>query len=586
MDNAKEDRYPIDRGWAWVVLLACTFQQLFLIGTHASFGILFNEFTTKFNSSATSISIALSVQTVTLSLLSLLVLNIGPRLLPYRVFIMLGGVVGFSAYILNAFLPNISFLILSQGILYGMTHACTHGPSLVILGQYFKKYRGLATTLANVGASVGVLVFPLILRALLNTYELRGALIIQSGILLNFFVVGGLLRPLSFYDKSSRKKSKKLDSNDEEHTEKLLQDQNTKTANGKSVENERSHAQMNKRSVPKETKNCSEHSQDILHEISGRDHLEPFIRNRTYSDSRREQQKRCHHHHLKPETHHSTRSLNRIIDNVAISGDLAIASSTGDIVGSMYSIHSQDTRFNNKNMNSGGEAKKSQHNCMKILHEIIGFHCLKIRIFQIWMVVAFFAILGAAQLITYVPPLAAEKGIEENDRVLLLTVLGASDLSGKFILIFLTRFNILPKDLMMAAALWILSVGIICMPMMTEFSGLSTLASVMGSSTGVYFSLFPAVLADFVGLENLSGAMGLTMLVHGLSLTIGNPILGAIKDGTGSFVGSFLYAGVCTVISATAMTVCYFYQKKRNKQLPNRHDVIETIVTADGTCQG
>ncbi|XP_062605242.1 monocarboxylate transporter 9-like [Saccostrea cucullata] len=586
MDRGREDGYPIDRGWAWIVLIACTFQQLLLIGTHASFGILFNEFMAKFDSSATSISIALSIQTVTLSLLALLVLNIGHRLFSYRVFVMFGGVIGFSAYILNAFLPNISFLILSQGILYGMTHAFTHGPSLVILGQYFKLYRGLATTLANVGASVGILLSPLLLRALLNTYELRGALIIQSGLLLNFFVVGALLRPLSFYDKTSRKNSKTSESNNEEQTEKLLQDQNTDTNNSKHEENERSHAQMkNGGSFPVETINSSEHPQGVLQGISRKDHLEPF-RNRTYSDSHRETKKRFHHQHLKPETHHSTRSLNRIMDNVAVSGDLAVASCTGDIVGSMYSIHSQDTRLDNKNMNAGGEVKTSQNNCMKILQEIIGFHCLKIRIFQIWMVVAFFAILGAAQIITYIPPLAAEKGIAENERVFLLTIVGASDLGGKFILIVITRFNIVPKDLMMAVALWIVSLVIMCMPLMTEFSYFATISTVFGSSTGVYFSLFPAVLADFVGLENLSGAMGLTMLTHGLSLTIGNPILGVIKDRTGSFEGSFFYAGTCTIISATAMTVCYFYQKKRNEKPENRHDVIETIVVTDGTCQG
>lgn len=49
--------------------IACFFEQLLLIGTHASFGILFNEFQMAYSSSATIISFSLSVQTIVLSLL-------------------------------------------------------------------------------------------------------------------------------------------------------------------------------------------------------------------------------------------------------------------------------------------------------------------------------------------------------------------------------------------------------------------------------------------------------------------------------------------------------------------------------------
>ncbi|XP_078310874.1 monocarboxylate transporter 13-like isoform X4 [Crassostrea virginica] len=327
MEKPEAEHHPIDRGWAWVVLFACFLEQLLLIGSHASFGILFNEFTVAFNSSATSISIALSVQTVVLSLASLIILSVGSQWLSNRTFVMMGAVSAFAAYIFNAFLPGISYLILSQGILFGFTHACVQGPSLVILGRYFKKYRGLATTLANFGASTGVFIFPLVLRSLIDFYGLRGALIIQSGLLLNLLVAGSLFRPLSFYDK-----------------------------------------------LPK-----------------------------------------------------------------------------------------------------------------KYLEE-------------------------------------AEKGArvdgEQQEQLL---------------------------------------------------------QAIIGSTSGVYFALFPAVLADFVGLENLSGAMGLTMLTHGLALTIGNPILGSIRDSTGTFNGSFLYTGGCTFLSAAAMTIAHFYEKKRNKNLQNRHDIIEIV---------
>lgn len=585
-DRSREEVYPIDRGWAWVVLFACFFEQLLLIGTHASFGILFNEFKTAYSSSATIISVALSVQTIVLSLLSLFILSIGSRYLSNRVFVMMGGLTSFAAYMLNAFLPDISYLILSQGILFGLTHAFAQGPSLVILGKYFKKYRGLATTLANVGASSGIFIFPLVLRKLIDNYGLQGALIIHSGLLLNFLVAGGLLRPLSFYDKPFNKHLARYEKAEE--SEELLQDQKPESVNGNVSEDQIS-GQPNSKTIDKSeitkgtNQNCQKYPIDYLQTQSISNSLESCTRKRTYSDSQKERPKirKITNDHLKPEMFHSTRSLNKVLDRVGISGDMAIASSVGDISGSVYSVCGSKSEVNvlpeDQNTNSVGESQDKKKRVLTFLKELIGLKCLKIRIFQIWLIVAFCGILGTAQIITYIPPLAEEKGIDKSQRVLLLTFVGAADLAGKFFLAILTFLNLFPKEVMMAVALWILAVVFSCVAFFTEFSHFVVLSCVVGSCTGVYFALFPAVMADLVGLENLSGAMGLTMLVHGFSLTVGNPILGAIKDLTGSFIGSFLYTGGCTFLSAIAMTICYFYGKKIKRYPQNCHDVIEIV---------
>lgn len=584
-DRSREELYPIDRGWAWVVLFACFFEQLLLVGTHASFGILFNEFQMAYSSSATIISLSLSVQTIILSLLSLFILSIGSRYLSNRVFVMMGGLTSFAAYMINAFLPDVSYLILSQGVLFGLTHAFAQGPSLVILGKYFKKYRGLATTLANVGASSGIFIFPLVLRKLIDSYGLQGALVIHSGLLLNFLVAGSLLRPLSFYDKPSLKRVAKYKK--EEESEELLQDQKLVTINDIVSENQTSYQPVSNTiddsdKVQETNQNCQTSMKDSLQMHSINNSLEPYTRNRTFSDSQKERPKNMRiltSDHLKPEMSHSTRSLNKVLDRVGISGDLAVASSMGDISGSVYSVcgSKSDVHVKPEDKNTKSVKETQEMKMLTFFKELIGLKCLKIRIFQIWLVVAFFGILGTAQIVTYVPPLAAEKGVDKNQRVFLLTIIGASDIAGKVVLTVITFFNIFPKDIMMAVSLWIIAVVFFCVALFTEFSHFVVLSAVLGSCSGVYFALFPAVLADLVGLENLSGAMGLTMLAHGFSLTIGNLILGAIKDATGSFVGSFLYAGGCTFWSAIAMTVCYLYGKKIKRHPQNRHDVIEIV---------
>lgn len=408
----------------------------------------------------------------------------------------------------------------------GLTHAFAQGPSLVILGKYFKKYRGLATTLANVGASSGIFIFPLVLRELIDSYGLQGALVIHSGLLLNFLVAGSLLRPLSFYDKRSIKPVAKHKR--EEESEKLLQDQkpvivSESQPSGQPVSNIIDDSDK----VQGTNQNCQNSLKESLQLHPINDSLESYTRKRTFSDSQKERPKnRITNDHLKPEMSHSTRSLNKVLDRVVISGDLAVASSIGDISGSVYSVCGSKSEVHIKPEDSVEETQETKDRVLTFLKELIGLKCLKIRIFRIWLVVAFFGILGAAQIITYIPPLAAEKGVDKSQRVLLLTIVGASDLAGKFVLTIITFFNIFPKDIMIAVSLWMIAAVFFGVPVFTDFSHFVVLASVLGSCTGVYFALFPAVMADLVGLENLSGAMGLTMLAHGLSLTIGNPILG------------------------------------------------------------
>nr|XP_022288359.1 monocarboxylate transporter 12-like [Crassostrea virginica] len=590
MEKPEAEHHPIDRGWAWVVLFACFLEQLLLIGSHASFGILFNEFTVAFNSSATSISIALSVQTVVLSLASLIILSVGSQWLSNRTFVMMGAVTAFAAYIFNAFLPGISYLILSQGVLFGFTHACVQGPSLVILGRYFKKYRGLATTLANFGASTGIFIFPLVLRSLIDFYGLRGALVIQSGLLLNLLVAGSLFRPLSFYDKLPKKYLEGAEKGarvDREQQEQLLQGKQSDKSHSDLDERDTLHTANADNSTDfsrEESKNCNQNYKDHL--LASFNEIPPQsqIRVRTFSDSLKERPKQNNGNHLKLELHHSTKSLNKLLDRVAISGDLAVTSSTGDIIGSVYSVCSaisekqgEQTGNGDQNTNANEINQKSQSKMIKFLIELISLKCLKIRIFQIWLIVAFFGILGTAQIITYLPPLAAEKNVDERNRVFLLTIVGASDIVGKIFLALITRFTMFSKALMIAIALWILAISFTCVLLYTDFVHFVVFAAIIGSTTGVYFALFPAVLADFVGLENLSGAMGLTMLTHGLALTIGNPILGSIRDSIGTFNGSFLYTGGCTFVSAAAMTIAHFYEKKSNRNLQNRHDIIEIV---------
>ncbi|KAJ8310387.1 hypothetical protein KUTeg_012252, partial [Tegillarca granosa] len=133
------------------------------------------------------------------------VLTVGLRIISVRQSVMIGAFLCSLSYGLNSLATNIEYLIVTQGIIFGSGSAFMFSTSLILLGRYFKKYRGLANGVAIAGSSLGGLVLPPIFSYILNTYGLYGGMIVTSGILLNIFVAAALLRPPSFYETKSNK---------------------------------------------------------------------------------------------------------------------------------------------------------------------------------------------------------------------------------------------------------------------------------------------------------------------------------------------------------------------------------------------
>lgn len=93
---------------------------------------------------------------------------------------------------LSTIFLNFIFFCYIVGIGFGI--ACS--PSIVAIEQYFHKcrYQALSTVLAGIGC--GIIVFPIIVRYLLEEYAWRGTLLLLSASTLNLCVCGAVMKPL------------------------------------------------------------------------------------------------------------------------------------------------------------------------------------------------------------------------------------------------------------------------------------------------------------------------------------------------------------------------------------------------------
>lgn len=80
--------------------------------------------------------------------------------------------------------------------LLGIGVALSYVTILLSVNKYSYKNRSLSMTLTSLGGSVTSVVFPLIVRTLLQTYGFRGAMLIHSAILLNTVICGAVVFPV------------------------------------------------------------------------------------------------------------------------------------------------------------------------------------------------------------------------------------------------------------------------------------------------------------------------------------------------------------------------------------------------------
>ncbi len=78
----------------------------------------------------------------------------------------------------------------------GLSVAVIDSPVLSLVGTYFQRRRFLATGVVFAGSSLGTLVFPPLFTVLVDTYAIRGAMLIVGGMWLNTLAIGALIRPL------------------------------------------------------------------------------------------------------------------------------------------------------------------------------------------------------------------------------------------------------------------------------------------------------------------------------------------------------------------------------------------------------
>ncbi|XP_033760706.1 monocarboxylate transporter 10-like [Pecten maximus] len=512
----EDDPYKqTDRGWAWIVLIAATLESFMIVGFLRSFGIFFVEFIVAMDTNASILSLALSVQTLVFSLLSLVILTICEILDANRPFIIIGGLLAFSSYFFSSFVKTPELLLLTIGFLFGAAGAFAHGPATVMLGKYFDKRRGMANAVMNFGGSFGGLVLPNLFRILLDMYALQGTLWIVSALLLHIMVTGSLMRPLK-----------------RRPTKNKLRKEN----GGSNITKQSEFNGVIYKPVKVSTASIGQsYDRLVINQSNGR--------GQAWSDRR---------YQMVQAGRRRTVSDSGVTDDVYATKSRfhkssELAQGLGDALGSLGNIH-----FSVSSAGDGNDSEDEEDSCTSRCHKltcknvlgsILDLKLLKNKLFLMNLTSSVCSVFGLALIVTYLPHHAKDVGMSDQQNTQLLTIIGCTDLLNKFILVFIADNKRIKRHFLVAGSLIITAISTLLIPYCTEFWSLALYSVLYGTFHGTFFAMLAVLVVDFVGIEHISKGLAITMVSHGLSICVFNPIIGAIRDNFHSYTLAFYLMG-------------------------------------------
>ncbi|XP_061194100.1 monocarboxylate transporter 5-like [Saccostrea echinata] len=514
----KSSSSSVDRGWAWIVLLACFLEYFIILGMFKSFGLFFVQYQKKYATSASILSMVLSVQTIVASVSSIIIMGIGTRYLTERTMVMCAAIIGLACQLGNAYAPFAEFLFFTHSALFAISAMFAHLPSMLMVGKYFEKHRGMANAIANVGGSFGGLALPFLLTFLFSEYGLEGTLTIAGGLYLHFLPIGLLMRPID------REQNTKKDNKKKEH-DKIsdINDHNEYLISNDKENNLRIEYDI------RNTFTGSKHSLHSLVNLNGKSHSLTNI--------------------------DSTHIRNSKIQSLELCGSSMNLAST-------VSLDMINTAKSKNQMDSASSKYNEKRNCcIQFLFVLFDFSLFKDAKFVILMVFSFLVAAGCTIPVTYIAPFAKDKGLETDMIGYLLTISAASDLIGRTLFIFISDNKKIQRCHMMTIA--IMANGIVCLmaSFYNDFVTLAVFGILQASFGGTYYSLINVLIVDFIGLENLSHGLVMGTVTRGTSIAITSTLVGFIRDKTGSYVGGFYLMGVCLILGGFLLLLKPFISK-------------------------
>ena len=180
---------------------------------------------------------------------------------------------------------------------------------------------------------------------------------------------------------------------------------------------------------------------------------------------------------------------------------------------------------------------------IKTINKYINLNLVRDPVFLVLSGSVMFMAIGVPHCLFFLPSHAKYLGLPATDASFLLSISAIFDLAGRLSLGFILDLNIFPKHYGYALMMFISAISAICLPSTTTFTQVAICMGFYGLGTGGWFLMVPLLLAENLGVENISSSYGLARLFQSFTNFLGPILAGSLMDMTGNPCTSFYFMG-------------------------------------------
>uniref|UniRef100_L7M849 Putative monocarboxylate transporter n=1 Tax=Rhipicephalus pulchellus TaxID=72859 RepID=L7M849_RHIPC len=596
-----------DGGLSWAIAITC-----FVINFIGAFfgrcpGMFFNSVMDTFDATRGDASVPISLYAGFYNMAGLvagaLIGSFG-----VRPTIMLSGVMMAIGFGVSLFATSTLFLVFTVGVLAGAGQGMVFSCSIVAVSGYFDKRRGMALGLNAAGVPMASLLVPKLLELLLGEYGLRGTFLILGGCMANITVLGILLRNPP-WEKSIRqcaapvqKKeccteavnrgcepvSLRVNRNNDDPLRRFNVRASPTLAGGRRrsiVTSVMNHKGVNwdTTAIPSRVRDtgvawkgtASNHRRFSSRVLPPMPEQRPSIVSRqstiagsVVASSRRSSS-------IAPAVSPRSDAMERRGTMMSVAGSM-IASrraslneggvfsrrgTTISVIGWSIPENNETTSVEPTRMTA--EAPSS---ALSSLKEVLCTPQMYFHTFS-FFTCAFFV----DSYLTVMFDLGEDVGVPASESVVALTILSALDVVGRFFVPFLTDYGVTSAACLLTLSYVMLAVISALVPCITGRLMFLAASALLGLPSGYIIVGTSETLSKELGTKNLPMAYGVLAFIAALGSFARPPVVGAFRDGLGSYDGLFqLMAGILLASSLfnAGLWMCgrFFTRKGKTKQ--------------------
>uniref|UniRef100_A0A7G3APR5 Putative monocarboxylate transporter n=1 Tax=Lutzomyia longipalpis TaxID=7200 RepID=A0A7G3APR5_LUTLO len=574
----KEDvkKIPPDGGWGFVVILAYGLANGIVIPVLQSFGLIYNETFQRMEMTATDSAMIVNVASAVGMGMGLF--N-GPllRIYGYRKVSVASGVFFSVGLILTSWASTFTHFIITYSILtaigFGMA---TSGFSLA-LNSFFVVRRNKAVGIAITITGLGPIFFPQFVTYLLTNYGVQGSMLIIGAFSFHIVMAGLLLQPIKWH---------------------MIDEKPSPDAPVKEIElqpvpimkPEGNHFRFDSKRSSISSYHTVEAKTDSLPRKM------PDKREETWEFSSDDEEMYLEYPYRRISIDHNADIQSiygfEVIHPMKLNVDRQCSSKTPDVLEAKKCAPFADLERVRCDMGSPPPSpgplsavpkkraissdsyyanlpirKSFRKRCRRQLLRVAKFFDLDLLqdpIYVNMMLGMSIAIFAELNFSLFTPFILADMNFTTEEIASVMSLLAISDIVFRFLAPFIGDYFHQSSRLMYMYSLVMLIIGRMCVPFATSYSVMLGVGFFLGVGKGVRSVYMSLVIPNYVSIERLASASGIQMVTNGFLLLIIGPLMGIIRDLSGSYAMCIIFINLVTATTLVMWTVEMIYLKYRS----------------------